>query len=107
MLYSYLNLNFDVLQAATGNSYADGNDISLVILGPTALFSSCKLTTNSENHLEDVTRAQIVSLLFKLLTSPKDTHALSIGIERDRNGRQRELKDIENIKGKNLVRIML
>ena len=36
LLSSYLDLNFDVLSAASGNRYADGNDISLVNLGPSA-----------------------------------------------------------------------
>ena len=42
LLISYLNLTFDVLHAATGNRYADNNDIRLVNLGPIALFSSYK-----------------------------------------------------------------
>ena len=32
LLKSYLELNFDVLQAATGNRYADGADIGLINL---------------------------------------------------------------------------
>ena len=43
LLNSYLELNFDVLQPATGNRYADANDIRLVNLGPIALFSNYKL----------------------------------------------------------------
>ena len=38
LLESYLDLNFDVLHAATGNRYADGNDIKLVNLIPIAFF---------------------------------------------------------------------
>ena len=34
LLNSYLDLNFDVVHAATNNRYADGNDIRLVNLGP-------------------------------------------------------------------------
>ena len=44
---SYVDLNFDVLQAATKNKYAYGDDIRLVNLGPIALFSIYKLTTSS------------------------------------------------------------
>ena len=47
LLNSYLELNFDVLHAATKNRFADGNDIRLVNLGPIALFSNYKLTTSS------------------------------------------------------------
>ena len=45
LLNSYLDLDFDVLHAATSNRYIDGKDIRLVNLGPIALFSSCILTT--------------------------------------------------------------
>ena len=49
LLNSYLELNFDVLQAATNNRYVDGNDVRLVNLGPIALFSNFKLTTSRGN----------------------------------------------------------
>ena len=47
LLNSYLELNFDVLHAATNKRYVDANDIRLVKLGPIALFSIYKLTTSS------------------------------------------------------------
>ena len=62
LLNSYLDLNFDVLHAITGNRYADNNDIRLVTLDPIALFSSFKLTTSSGIYLEDISHAHIVSL---------------------------------------------
>ena len=46
LLNSYLELNFDVLQAVSGNRYADGADIRLVNLGAIALFCIYKLTTS-------------------------------------------------------------
>ena len=48
---SYLDLNFDVLKAATDGRYADNDDIRLVNLGPIALFSAYKLTTSTDKHL--------------------------------------------------------
>ena len=42
LLNSYLDLNFDVLHAASNHRYADNNDIRLVNLGPIALFSNYK-----------------------------------------------------------------
>ena len=71
LLNSYLELNFDVLQAATGNRYADANDIRLVNPGPNALFSNYKLTSSSGKHLEEISHAHIVSLMYKLLSSCK------------------------------------
>ena len=46
-LHRYLELNFDVLQAASNNRYVDTSDIRLVFLGPIAFFGNYKLTTSS------------------------------------------------------------
>ena len=85
LLNSYVNLDFDVLHAATGNRYVENIDKSLVNLGPIALFSNYRMTTTSGKHLEDISHAHIVSLMYKLITSVKDTHDLFIGFDRDRN----------------------
>ena len=69
LLKSYIDLNFDVLNATTNNIYADGADIWLIILGSIALFSNFQLTTSSGKHLENIDHAHIVSLMYKLLTS--------------------------------------
>ena len=105
LLNSYLELNFDVLQAATNNRYVNAKDIRLVNSGPIPLFSIYRLTTSSEKHLEEVSRAHIVSLLYKLLTSSKDSEDLSIGFDRSRDRRKRLLTDNKTIKGTCLVRI--
>ena len=107
LLNSYLELNFDVLHAATNNRYVDGNDIRLVNLGPIALFSNYKLTTISGKDIENIDHAHIVSLMYKLLTSSRGSDDLSIGFDRDRNRRQRELTSIKSQKGKYHVRIYL
>ena len=105
LLNSYLELNIDVLQAATGNRYADITDIRLVNLGPIALFSIYKLTTSSGKQLKEISHAHIVSLMYKLLSSSKGSDDLSIGFDRDRNKRKRELSNYKNIKGKYQLRI--
>ena len=107
LLNSYFELNFDVLHAATKNRYADGNDIRLVNLGPIGLFSNYKLTTSSGKHLENIDHAHIVSLMYKLLSSSKGSDDLSIGFDRDRGRRQRELTNNKTQKGKYHVRIYL
>ena len=107
LLNSYLELNFDVLHATTNNRYVDGNNIRLVNLGPIALFSNYKLTTSSGKRLENIDRAHIVSLMYKLLTSSKGSDDLSIGFDRDRNRRQRELTNIKTQKRKHHIRIYL
>ena len=104
LLNSYLELNFDVLHAANNNRYVDGKDMRLINLGSIALFSIYKLTTSSGKHLENIDHAHIVSLIYKLLRSSKGSDDLSIGFDRDRNRRQRELTNIKTQKGKYHVR---
>ena len=107
LLNSYLELKFDVLNTATYNRYVDANDIRLVNLGPIALFSNYNLTTSSGKHLEEISHAHIVSLMYKLLTSSKDGDDLSIGFDRNRGRRKNELTNNKNIKGKYHNRIYL
>ena len=107
LLNSYLELNFDVLRADNSNRYIDNNDIRLVNLGPIGLFSNYRLTTSSGKHLENIDHAHIVSLMYKLLTSSKGSDDLSVGFDRDRGRRQRDLTNNKTQKGKFHVRIYL
>ena len=104
LLYSYIELNFDVLHASTGNRYADGDDIRLVNLGPIALFSSYKLKNSSGKHLEEISRAHIASLMFKLLISNVGCHDLPIGFDRSRDRKKQELTITKKT---NIIRIYL
>ena len=106
LLNSYLELNFDVLQAATGNRYPGGAHIRLVNLGVIASFTIYKIKTSSGKHLEEINHAHIVSLMYKLLSSSKESDDLSIGFDRSRDKRKRELNK-KNIKGKYHLRIYL
>ena len=107
LLKSYLELKIDVLEAATCNRYADAIDIRLINLRLIALFSIYKLTTSSGKHLEEINHAHIVSLMYKLLSSSKKSDDLSIGFDRSRDRRKRELTNNKNIKGKYHLRIYL
>ena len=100
---SYLELNFDVLHAVNNDRYVDANDIRLVNLGPIALFSNYKLTTSSGKHLEEISHSHIVSLMYKLLTSSRDSDDLSIGFDCSRGKRKNELKIIIKILKVNTV----
>ena len=90
-------MNFDVLHAATNNIYVDVDDIWLINLAVIALFSIFKLTTSSGKRLERFAHANIVSLMYKLLTSSKGSDDLSDGFDRDRNRIKRELTNNRNI----------
>ena len=107
MLNSYIELDFDVLRVDNSKTYVDANDIRLVNLGPIAFFPNYKLTTSSGKHLEDISHAHIVSLMYKLLTSSKDGDDLSIGFDRNRERRKNELTNNKTIKGKYHIRIYL
>ena len=107
LLNSYLDLNFEIIKKADDSKYANGNDIKLVNLGPIALFSNFKLTTSSGKHLEDISHAQLVSLMYKLITSSENTDDLSIGFNRSPKRRKDELALNKSVKGKYHVRIML
>ena len=87
-LKSYLDLNFDVLHAATNNRYLDNDDIWLINLAAIALFSSFKLTTISRKHLENIDHAHIVSLMYKLSTSSRDSDDSSICFDPNRDRRK-------------------
>ena len=107
LLNSYLDLNFEVIKRADNSRYANGNDIGLVNLAPIALFSIFKLTTHSGKHLEDIIHAHLVSLMYKIITSSRDSNDLSIGFDNSRNRRRDELTLNKNIKGKYHVKLML
>ena len=102
-----MDLNFEVIKKADNSRYANGNDIRLINLGSFALFSNFKLTTSSGKRLEDISHAQIVSSMYKLITSIKDSDNLSIGFVRSRNRRKNELAQNKSVKGKYHVRIKL
>ena len=107
LLNSYLDLNFEVIKKNDDSRYANRNDIRLVNLGPVALFSNFKLTTSSGKHLQDISHAHLVSLMYKLITSSEDSNDLSIGFDYSRNRRRDELARNKTIKGKYHVKIML
>ena len=65
------------------------------------------MTTSSGKHLEDISDAHIVSLIYKLLTSSRGSDDLSIGFDRDRGRRQRELTSNKNRNGKYHFRFFL
>ena len=65
------------------------------------------MTTSSRKHLEDISHAHLVSLMYKLVTFSKDSDDLSIGFDRSRNRRKDELAHNKNVRGKYHIRVML
>ena len=68
LLNSFLDLNLVVFHAVNpDNRYADDDDdIRLVNLGPTALFSNYKLTSSNGKLIEEINNANIACLIYKL-----------------------------------------
>ena len=110
-IYSLLNcdleINFDVLRPNDFTGYANGDDVELDKLYQIAIFSNYKLTTNRGKHLEDSILAQVVSLMYKPITSTKDINDLSIGFHRDLVIKRTELINNKNQNGDYCVGIML
>ena len=107
LLNIYLDLSFKVIKKDDNSRYANGNDIRLLNLGPIALFNNFKLTTSSGKHLEDNSHAHLVSLMYKLIKSSRDSNDLSIAFDYSRSRRKDELALKKDIKGKYHVKIML
>ena len=107
LMNSYLDLNFEVIKKADDTRYGTGNDIRLISLGPISLFSNFKLTTSSGKHLEDISHAHLVSLMYKLKTSSKNSDDLSMSFHHSRAKRQDGMTDNKRVKGKYHVRVML
>ena len=74
---------------------------------PIALFSNYKLQSSSAKHIEEINHAHVVCSMYKLITSGRNTDDLSIGFDRNRGRRQRELTNNKDIKDKYHVTIML
>ena len=91
LLNSYHDLNFEVIERADNSRYANGDKTRLVNLGPIALFSNFELTTSSGKHMADIGHAHIVSFMYELITSAKDTDDLSSGFDRSHDRRKKEL----------------
>ena len=91
LLISYIELNFDVIHAASNNRYADNVDIRLVNLGPVAFFNKYELTTSSGKQLERHEHGHIACLMYTIITTARGYDDLSIGFHRNRDTRQPEL----------------
>ena len=57
--------------------------------------------------MEDVSHSYIVSLMYKIINSAKDSDDLSIGFDRSRDRRKEELTSNKKLKGMYHVRIMV
>ena len=68
-------------------------------LSPIAIFSNFIMTTSSDKHLKDISHAHVVHLMYKFLTSTKDSDDLSVEFDRDRARRPDELTSNKNKKG--------
>ena len=87
---SYLQIEVDVLKN-DNTRFVNGSRISLVNMGVLALFSEARLSTSSDKTLESINHLHIGSLMYKLLTSPKDYSDPLSGFEKDLTKREEQL----------------
>ena len=102
LLNSYLEINFDVLNAATNIRYADRDERRFVKLVPIALFSNNKLTTSSGKHLENIEHGHIACLKYNIVTTARGCDDFSFGFDRSCERRQREVF-IKKIQKENIM----
>ena len=91
LLSSYLELHFAFIKKTDNFRFGGNNETRLVNLGPTVLFSNFKMTTSCGKHLEYISHAHIVSLMYKLLSSSRGSDDLSNRFDRDCGKRKDEL----------------
>ena len=106
MQNSFISLEFEVIKN-DDTRYADGDQISLVNVGPVALFIEAKLVTSSCKHLEKVDTLHPICLMYKLLTSTQQTSQLMYGFEESIAIRRQELTTDKTAKATFFVRIKL
>ena len=108
MLNGYLFLNIEVIIKADTLRYGKANGIRSINLAPVSLFSMYKLRTFSGKHLEDISHAHIDSLMYKLITSAKDSeYVYFIGFNKARGRRRDDIAFNKNKKGQYFLRITL
>ena len=87
---------FDVVHAPSNNRHTNGDVIRAANLAPIALFSDHILASSIGKSLEDISRAQTVRVLYKLVPSSRGSDEMSIGFDRDREVKQQELNHKAN-----------
>ena len=106
--HSNLEIDFNVTHRAGAHArFADGDHMRLANLGPIALFNKYKLTSSSGKEMEEIENAHVICLMYKLLSSSRDSDDLSIGFHRSNAARERELTNSKRIKRNYHVRIYL
>ena len=63
----------------------------LVNLGPIALLIKYRLASSSGKLIEDIDNAHVTCLMYKLISSGRDSDSLSIGFHRSNEDREIEL----------------
>ena len=74
---SYLELDFKVTHRAGAHAqYADGDHMRLINLGPIAFFNRYTLTGSSGNEIEGIYDGHIICLMYKIISSSRDSDDL-------------------------------
>ena len=97
---SYLEIFFIVTHRAGGQAgYADGDHTRLTNLVRFALLISFGLNSGRGKEIEELDNAHIICLMYKLISSSKDSEDLSIGLHWDITTQEIKLTNIKTAKG--------
>ena len=100
---SYIELDFNVThRTGAHDRYAVGDHKRLVNLGPIAVFHI--LTSSIGKEMEAIDNAHVICLMYKLISSSRDSDNLSIGFHRSNEAREKELTNNKTTKGNYHVR---
>ena len=80
---SYLKSDYNVTpRAGAHNRYVDNDHSRLVNLGPINVFNKYRLTSSSGKEIEEKDIAHVFCLMYKVISSSRDSDDLSIGFHR-------------------------
>ena len=89
---NYLELDLSVTHRAGAHArFADGDHIRLVKLSPMALFNKYRLTSSSGKEMEEIDNTHVICLIYKVISSSRDSDDLSIDFQGSIEAREREL----------------
>ena len=103
---SYLEIDFNVThRAGAHDRYGDGDHINLVNLGPIASFNKYRLTGSSGKEKEEIDNANVICLMYNLITKSRVSDDFSIAFQRYIEARERELTNNKTTEGNYRVRL--
>ena len=87
--------------------HADGDLLRLGILAPIALYNKYRLANCNEKQTEEIGKAQDNCLMYRLVSSSRESDDMFVGFHRSFEAREREKTKLKTTKANHHVRIYL